>query len=424
VFGASNTARALQTPHRYSPWKEIVPPSELTAQKRVAFWIIMLAGTLGLGELISRTFLLPPALYPRREEYALIVKHPDRGFTLAPNAKVQYHRGGNAYALGINGRGFRGGSFDVARSARIRLLTLGDSFTFGLGVDSSDTWPAQVEAMLRTEFGSQVHVVNAGVPAYSARQMRQVTEELMPELRPSIVLFGLNSETYWRVNGPYLLRGGELVSSDISPHVSVGRRGLYYSRYTDRPLLSRIDLWLNRNFELGAQLLEATHRVYGFFLPRRAQAPPAEPDEPVDHAQIRQAMVPALEEIAKARDVARSGGAEFVVVLINPQRPDGSFADAQYAYNSAVVDFCRARGIAVVDPLPELVRAAHGKPIFRSTDDYHWTGAADHLAAGQVYIYLTQSSLAMREFRKNTASILSRRGELAALLPERTSVLQ
>lgn len=370
---------------------------ELSRSKRLLFWSVMLAGTLGVGELLARAFLLPPALTERRDEYALIAPHAVRGFGLKPDAAVEYHRGGRSFAIQINHRGFRGGSFDEALRARVRLLAVGDSFTFGLGVDSTNTWPAQVESSLRAELGPSVRVVNAGVPAYSARQMRQVTDELMDELRPGVVLFGLNSETFWRVDGPYLYRGGELVSSAVSPHVTVGRRGLYYSRYTNRPWMSRIDLWLNQHFELGAQMVEAVHLAYGAFLPRKAVAPMQEATVPVDTMRVKQSLAPELAELERAWKIARAGGAEFVVLLINPQRPDGSFAEVQRVYNRVVSDFCRARGIAVVDPLPVLLRAAQGKPVFRSADDYHWTASADELAGGQLYLYLKNAGLSGRE---------------------------
>jgi hypothetical protein len=102
-------------------------------------------------------------------------------------------------------------------------------------------------------------------------------------------------------------------------------------------------------------------------------------------------MKPALDEILLARDVARAGGADFLVLLINPQSPDGSFAERQSAYNRVVSDFCSEHDIGVVDPLPVLVHAAQGRALFRTPDDYHWTREAHDLAAAELYRHLRSS---------------------------------
>jgi len=51
----------------------------------------------------------------------------------------------------------------------LRILALGDSFTFGTGVENDETWPARLEFHLR-EAGTVAEVINAGVGAYGTDQ--------------------------------------------------------------------------------------------------------------------------------------------------------------------------------------------------------------------------------------------------------------
>lgn len=349
--------------------------------------VAVVLASLALAEGLVRWLLDPPGRWPASEESPVMAEDSVLGYGLRPGATGQYTAGGRIARIRINARGFRDAPFSEALAARRRVLAVGDSFTFGLGVDSAESWPEQLERLLRSE-GSDVAVVNAGIPGYSARQMRQLVETLIPELRPQVVLFGLNPETYWRVEAPYVLRAGQLVATAALPNLTVGKRGLYYSPIVKWPWLNRLDVWLNQHFELGAHLLVLAREAYGAAFvdaPEVASRPAAPPS---DSAEVWRRLEPALAEIAHTAAAVRASGAELVVVLVNPQSEDGSFAPVQYAYNAAVKAFCRAGAIPVVDPLPMLTARGHGRPIYRSPDNYHWTAAADRVAAEAVARYL------------------------------------
>lgn len=342
--------------------------------------ILLIAVTLAVAEATARLLLDPPGRYPPAQETPVIAEHATRGYGLRPGAAGHYTAGGYRAPIHINERGLRDTPLAEAVQADFRLLAVGDSFTMGLGVDSADSWPEQLERLLQEDRGSRSAVVNAGVPGYSARQMRQSVEGLLPELRPNVVLFGMNSETFWRVEAPYVLLAGQLVRSSMLPELTVGRNGLYYSPITRWQWLKRLDVWLNQHFELGAHLLAAARRIASAV--RGASAPAATATQaPVDMVDVRQRLEPALQEIVRTAEIARDNGARLVVLLINPQSSDGSFAPVQQAYNHIVAAFCRERNIEVVDPLPTLTAQGGNRPVYRSSDDYHWTSAAHGVAA-------------------------------------------
>ena len=253
--------------------------------------------------------------------------------------------------------------------------------------------------MLQQAYGSSVAVVNAGVPGYSVRQMRLVAETLLPELRPHVVLFGVDVETYWRVNSPLVYLGGQLVKSSVIASVSVGSKGLYFSSIPATGVwgwLHWLDIWLNRHFEIGAHLLSLARRVHGRLSGHRVSQSEGAASLPVDSVEVASRMGPVLAEIDLMKKAADAAQVPLIVLLINPQAENGSFPPVQYQYNRVVGRFCHERGIRLVDPLPALVVAAHGRPVFRSSDDVHWTRAAHRVAAGEVERYLLRAQLLAR----------------------------
>lgn len=68
--------------------------------------------------------------------------------------------------LNINSSGLRGKNINEKASGTIRLLMLGDSFTFGLGVSDDDTFSRILEKKFEAK-GEKVEVINAGVDSYS-----------------------------------------------------------------------------------------------------------------------------------------------------------------------------------------------------------------------------------------------------------------
>lgn len=68
----------------------------------------------------------------------------------------------------INSLGFRDLPFALAKQpGELRILTVGDSFTFGSGVQTADTWSQQLEGMLRDRREEPVEVINGGFAAGS-----------------------------------------------------------------------------------------------------------------------------------------------------------------------------------------------------------------------------------------------------------------
>jgi hypothetical protein len=331
---------------------------------------------LGIGEVVVRSARDPPGYFPiNHREDSLYVDHPVRGYSLKPGARHRYVTPEVDVAMDISSDGLRDTTLAVLQRADYRVLAVGNSFTMGLAVAAQDTWSKQLERLLAERGRRTVSVVNAGVAGYSPRQIRLRMEELLPIVRPRVVVFELTTQTFGRMFHPNALYGGTLVRSDVLPGLRATEQGLLYSPQR-KAWLKSVDYWLNEHFELGAHILGRASLILGI-APRRV---PGVLDETVP-ARIRELMQPTLDEVAAAQHFARAHATRFIVLLANLQRSDGTFPPLESVYNQIVEDFCRQANISYVNPLPELVRQSGGRPIFRTVHDSHWTLPAHAIAA-------------------------------------------
>lgn len=141
------------------------------------------------GELVLRGFVTLPL--ERIEPEVRYQPHPLRRFTLIPDQRA------NTYGapVSVDHYGFRlnGPQGRSLESAAPRLLALGDSFTFGLGVRDEETWPAQLETTLNQAQETQVEVINAGTISYGVFQEMDLLRTAGLRVKPSLVVHGL----YW-----------------------------------------------------------------------------------------------------------------------------------------------------------------------------------------------------------------------------------
>src|SRR5262249_39736248 len=76
----------------------------------------------------------------------------------------------------------------------VRVVAVGDSVTFGLGVNDDDTFCVQTERLLRSRHaGLDLEVNNLAVPGYDTRQEVTLLGRHVESLRPDVVLVGFYS---------------------------------------------------------------------------------------------------------------------------------------------------------------------------------------------------------------------------------------
>lgn len=112
-------------------------------------------------------------------------------YRLYPNLARTVDIKGFKWNYTVNSRGFRGGEIELRKRTGVkRILFLGDSVTFGYGVEDTDTLPAQFEALWndRENAPFKLEAVNLGVPGYNTIQECALLEEQLELWSPDVIV--------------------------------------------------------------------------------------------------------------------------------------------------------------------------------------------------------------------------------------------
>jgi len=122
---------------------------------------------------------------------SLFVPHPELFWTLRPGLDLHYA----GVHVATNALGLRSAEIEKKRPDELRILSLGESTTFGEGVEANETYTEQLMVLLAADVGDRsVTAINAGVPAYSSFQGLRFLETVGLHLQPDLVIvyFELN----------------------------------------------------------------------------------------------------------------------------------------------------------------------------------------------------------------------------------------
>lgn len=116
-----------------------------------------------LAELAVRLVRPQPVMLVSRGLYA---PDPPRRYRLQPGFRgTVTNRVEFDTPVSINRQGLRGPEIGPKKPGTFRVLALGDSFTFGVGAREEETYPAQLQRVLRSR-GIRAEVLNAGAPGF------------------------------------------------------------------------------------------------------------------------------------------------------------------------------------------------------------------------------------------------------------------
>lgn len=113
-----------------------------------------------------------------------------RGLLFVPGEELEYETHDFHCTEKINGLGFRGDEAALDKTRGYRIVAIGDSFTYGWGVNNEDTWCECLERGLN-EAGLDAEVLNLGKPAAGPRDYAAIAETALPFLKPDLVLVGV-----------------------------------------------------------------------------------------------------------------------------------------------------------------------------------------------------------------------------------------
>lgn len=238
-----------------------------------------------------------------------------------------------------NSLGLRGPEVPDKAADEFRILSLGESSTFGWEVAYGETYSAVLESRLRTVGARRVRVVNAGVPSYTSFQGYHYLRVRGVELEPDAVLlyFGANDFT------PLTFR-----ATRSAPWAE--DRGM-----TDRELFAKRKRPLVR---LGSRLLE--HSNFYRLIALREPTGTARPD--VSRTRSRVPTADRLEILADFRSLCEERGIRLVVVI--------PWYREFRMHAGLLRDFSRETGVPLVD-LPAALDGLPGPRERWFLDDFH-----------------------------------------------------
>lgn len=133
----------------------------------------------------------------------LFVASHEQGLNFPRNVSRHFQTPEFSFTVKTNSLGFRDREFSSQKTARTRILALGDSFTYGWGVEIDQSWPKVLERRLR-DGGLDVEVANLGRPAGSPRSYADIAERAVPLLKPDLLIVAV-------------LQGDDLAQMELPP---------------------------------------------------------------------------------------------------------------------------------------------------------------------------------------------------------------
>lgn len=231
----------------------------------------------------------------------------------------------------INGQGLRDDhDYAAEHPGTTRILLVGDSFVFGIGVELPDTLGKQLERALNAGRPARpAEVIAVGVPSYGLDAYVGVVERWMPRLQPDLVLVALYP-------------GNDLLDYELKardPRVVV--RGMLVSQNLAWD-------WNLRRVSILASLIFGDLNPY----PRIESHRPRRPT-PQDFAHIFRTIRPLIARFAAAQ---RPGGPPVAITACYaresvPAWRDGALDAAVPPWNEVLAEFTR-QGLRVLDPKP------------------------------------------------------------------------
>ncbi len=241
---------------------------------RITAILIIIIALFAIGELIIRVYLNYNMAYDiEMTKYAMNLKvdsdNPRIGHEHKPNKSMELMD----VIVDINSDGLRDKEYPVEKSDKYRMIFLGDSLTFGWGVQENETFATLIEEDLNTKRPTEV--INFGTGNYNTEQQVNLFIEKGLKYDPDkVVLF-------------YFINDAELTPQ---------KSGLWFLGYSHFISFywSRINSLIN-NLVPSKSFQEYYESLYD---------------------QEEQGWINARKALLKLRDICKENGIDFQVVLL------------------------------------------------------------------------------------------------------------
>jgi hypothetical protein len=376
-------------------------------------FVVAVVVALGLGELAARLFV--PGWVPD-QAYRIFWRYdPLLGWSLRPGAKGVHRHTDFAANVEISSQGLRDRVYPVERTPGMRrLLLLGDSYTWGFGVEREAIWHELIEAR-RPGW----EIINTGVAGYGTGQQLLYFEQQGRAFQPDVVLL-LVHQTDFKDNNESVVYG--YYKPTFVPRDDGGLELTQVPvPQLDRDL--RFDGWLRKHTWFLYRLYhfrEFAEAAWEARLEERAEAAQAAAAEAAKAsvppaAAPRRAKLPHDHPERVARRAARE--AERARAAQARRKPskfavDQTVTERLLARLAAAVEESGARFLVASTPMPDpphgpfvasvarlrlahldLTAALEGQADVQFRHDSHWTPKGNAIVADAVEAFLVEQGV-------------------------------
>lgn len=343
----------------------------------VLFLVDRALGLSGLG----------PVLKPVNE-MGMAAGLNEMGTRLRPGFRGTYTTAEFSIGIEINEQGLRGAAVRTPKPRdTFRILALGDSFTFGQGVEADQAWPHLVSGLV--DGAQRVEVVNAGWAAPGPRGQARYLESRGVAFEPDLVLmaFFVGNDVLDDLADVYA--GPQTVDQLAfeaqyltNLRIRFGLLGAFrevadtlYPNLYERLTLAAVKV----------QYVLGSHRNHFDYV--------LSDDEPAD---LREGWGLSLEALERMARTSAARGARFGIVVVPfYDQLSGLSAGPGRTIDrpqKRLAEFCRAGRIACLDLLPVLAEAGEQASLYYLKDG-HWTVRGQQIAARAIADWVLREGL-------------------------------
>lgn len=274
-----------------------------------------------------------------------------------------------------NSEGFR----DIERELNkpkdvFRILVVGDSFTFGWGVEAKQTYSSVLQKLLNEKIPAKkfkYEVFNMGLHNIGTLEELEIIKNGL-KYKPDLILLGLLAENRW-----YPANGNDLCDNFRSSSKFKNRTSIDY--------LNSFHRFLSKNSALYFFVMDKKGQI----LRRRLIALREGQNQP----QIDAAWHITKSALIKINSIAKKAGAEFVIIRI-PFLYD-VYREDKDRVKSIMEEFGKKNKINICDLLTVL-RKNKDSDLYYPIDG-HWRPQAHSIAAQEIFDYLINKNLIVVE---------------------------